>query len=195
MSYYFILNQPVFLTFKHLNEIREELAKKDDRFIYTSIVMFFSLEQKKEAEELILKYLEAKYDENPLNFLNEWVNFELFEKEAQDNLWTLLNDYSSYYGHSYISDTRSDWTKVLNDMTGDSSTYYPMGNEFLLNYLTKPYKWYHKYSKKLRNNYVSKFVKKIPINISKVIKVNGNPLHFAITFDDGTILNLGSKVF
>lgn len=89
-------------------------------------------------------FLKSKYENQKK--LDDWVNFEIIEKEAQENLWELLYDYCLYYGHSYLSNTRDESSKITDDMIGISSFSYPMGKVFSLNHLMKPRKWYWKYT-------------------------------------------------
>lgn len=192
MPYFVIEKQPVFMTVKKHEKVRKEALKdKDAGFRIGSMIVssYSKNKQKEEAEGLMYNVLKSKYDENEESFFSEWVNFELFDKEAQENIWDLLYDYSNYYGHSYLSDTRNGIDKILDDII-ENSYSYPMGQVFLLNHLVQPRKWYWKYTSKIRDRNI-----KILINSGKVVKIIGKLTQFKIIFDSGTILSCGADIF
>ena len=54
----------------------------------------------------MFKELNQLYINNPQKFHKEWIEFDLEGKEAKENIWGLLYDYSAYYGNSFLSDKR-----------------------------------------------------------------------------------------
>lgn len=191
MPYFIIEKQPVFMTNKKYKKIRQEALKdKDASFRIGSRIQYsyYKNKEKEEAEKLMYNTLKNKYDENQEIFFSDWVSFDLIGKDAQENIWDLLYDYCNYYGHSYLSDPRSEISKIVDEFVGDS-LLYPMGKVFLLNHLVKPHKWYWKYIFKMRNRHI-----KILISVDKVSRITGNLTQFKIALDNGTILNCGRDI-
>jgi hypothetical protein len=87
-----------------------------------------------EADELRFQYLTHACKRDPQAFCREWVEFDLRDREAQDNAWDLLYDYCALYRIGYLMDMRSKLQVVIEDIVGDSYTY-PMGRIFGLRIL------------------------------------------------------------
>lgn len=143
MPYYIIDKQPVFLPESRERELRLEALKGKSA---TNVVLseIAGTKEGAEADELIYQALKAKYAEDPDQFHEDWVHFDLVGRDASDNVWDLLYDYCHYYGCGYLSDLR-DFSQQLMDQYFSDPLRYPMGKVFSFNHFVPPRKWWWKY--------------------------------------------------
>jgi len=130
MPYYSIKGYKVFLSHSRWLEInRFAMAHKDPQFRVSAAIA--GRPEAREAEELRVQYLNKLCQEDPTTFFQEWVEFDLRGREAQENAWDLLHDYCSFSRVGCLVDIRSEVCGIFSDYVGDSYAY-PMGRVFAL---------------------------------------------------------------
>ena len=166
MAYYVINKIPVFLTLDKLKTLRNYvLADKDP--VYRIASMISDSPENIETKELMFNYIKQEYDKDKDKFFEDWVKFDLSHKEAKENMWDLLYDYSIYTSNCFLSDIRDQIEKIHQDFIGKNFTY-PMGKVFAVNFKIRH-----------ENNILSKLFynrqhyMKIIIDVDKVLKITG----------------------
>ncbi len=114
MAYYIIGGQPVFLARSRRADVTLDALKE----WLTSDDPFYG-------------YLHAKFEEDPIAFGKQWVEFDLRENEARANLQSLLGDYCSFYRTGYLTDLR-DLQNSKERLRG--AYIYPKGRIFALDH-------------------------------------------------------------
>lgn len=180
MPYYLIENIPVFLTRKKYSELREAVLKDKDA-IWRTVSMIQGNKETDEKNNLMYEMLIKMHREDKAKFLLEWYSFDLINEEASQNIWDLLNDFSAYYGYSYLKDYRDFSDKLKDDHSGENYLY-PMGKVFSFNHFVKPAKWWWKYRYRMKGRSIE-----LLIDINKVRRMNGNLKDFYIQFNDSVV--------
>ncbi|WP_422487321.1 hypothetical protein [Gudongella sp. DL1XJH-153] len=182
MPYYVIDKYPVFLTRKKYGILREEALKDKDLMFKMKSTMksnYHKVKENEEAKSLMYDMLKSEYDNNEENFMFKWVYFDMNGEEGKENIWNLLSDYCTYYGHSYLEEIRDLSSSMIRDILGESYKY-PMGELFLLVHEVKPVQWYWKYTAKMKNRYIRAI-----IDTKRVTSISGVLKEFKIEFDNG----------
>lgn len=177
MPYFLIKSEPVFLHTSLFERVRAE-ALKDKDAMFRASSMIAGRREGKEAEKLMFDYLEKQFEDDPIRFYSEIINFDLKEEEATENVWDLLYDYCFYYGCGYLADIRSDLGKTFADYVGNSYTY-PMGKAFTLNLCKPPTTFLDKFL-----NRSKKQVQTIPIYVKEAKRIVGNLKESVVYFEN-----------
>jgi len=182
MSYYLINNQPVFLTNSRYRKISKIIAKGKDTLWEMKSIMAGSKESEV-RDKLMFEFLLKEYSKNLNNFKKNWVNFDLGDDEATENVWSLLYDHCRFYEHKlFLSDLRDDVEKFLSDYEGDSPSG-PMGSVFTIDSFVNFSKkqWISIYKKK-------DFKVRFYINSEKIQQIEGSLDNFTVLADDYTLV-------
>jgi hypothetical protein len=132
MPYAILFGHPVFIhRAMHDRIFKEALIDKDALFRVSSRI--HGTENSFEAKELCMAYLHKVAQENHNKFLEEWVQFDLNEEDAQKNVWDLLYDYGHLLQISQLTDIRDLGSKLMESYTGDEYTY-PIGRVFQMDF-------------------------------------------------------------
>jgi len=133
MPYYAIDRYKVFLSHDRWLALNSAaMAHKDPEFRVSSMIA--GQPAAREADGLRFHYLTQACKRDAQAFCREWVEFDLRDREAQDNAWDILYDYCALYGIGFLVDMRSEIQAIVSDYAGDSYTY-PMGRFFGLRVL------------------------------------------------------------
>jgi len=175
MTYYIIDNKPVFLSWARNRELFSIVSKDKDPIwrIWSRIV---GHKENEEKNELIFDELNKKYLDNPDDFNPNWVEFDLKDKEASENVWDLLYDYCTLYWYAFLSGSYElDLSEKLEADYNLELYRYPMGKVFNLNHFVKPKKWWWKYTYKMKWRVIQ-----VTINTDTVTHIKWNLKEFTI---------------
>nr|WP_312577693.1 hypothetical protein [Sedimentibacter sp.] len=180
MSAFIINNIPVYLTHEKYIEISKKACKDKDWEFMVSATMQ-GTEEGKEKRKLIFDELWNLYRNDKEKFISDWSEFELTDKEAEENIYSLLDAYCAYHGYAYLSESRCDMQQIIDSYTFDYK--YPIGKIFSLNHNVKPEHWWWKYSNKMKGRVI-----RIVIDTRKVKKVIGNLKYFQLYTENFILL-------
>jgi len=183
MAYYIIYNHPVFISWQRYKALMIEIGlDKGSGFPIASAIA--GTKKSKEKSNLILKNLNQKYLDDPKDFYNKWVKFDLPKDEAPMDVWDLLFDYCHLYGYSYLSELRDIDDRLIADYEGDAYRY-PMGRVFALNHFVEPANWFWKFTHKMKGRSVQ-----VIIDTHIVIRLVGDLSQFKV-FTKSYIIECG----
>ncbi len=181
MSYYNIEKNAVYMSHGNYRKILvDELKVSDYSGFYISGSNGQPSKERTKHEALVYDFLLDKFKTDFEGFRKNYLDFELVESEARDNIWDLLYDYCIYYGHSLLIDLRDEHKQMIDDLNGDTSIYLPMGNTFVIAASLQKNRF------KIRNILKSFPKTNILINANKIIKIDGRLEHFQVSFENGS---------
>ena len=189
MSFYEIDKNMVYITdSKYRKILVDELKVTDYKGYYIGTSSKKKPDDQARHEAMVYDFLKSKYDLDHEYFINEWVNFELTNEEAVNNVWDLLSDYCFYYGHALLTDTRGGQQQMIDELNGDTSYYLPMGNIFALTVKAK----HNNFS--LRTAFKNTPQTDILINANKITRIAGRLVWFDIYFDNSSVIHCHNNI-
>lgn len=131
-----------------------------------------------EAEKLMEEFLISKCKGDREQFLNEWVNFDLNDNDAVDNVWDLLNDFCLFGGYARLKGARvSD--QISQEVFCQGT---PIRGKFFLQHFVQPAKRCWRYTHGMKGRCVN-----IAIHTSKTRRLVGRLDNFRVVLDGFSI--------
>lgn len=154
MAYMTIGKNHVFITPSRLQRLREEALK--DQTASFRMLSLGSSKAAAKAEDLIYAYLCRLQQENPQKFTKEWVEFNLSNEDASENVVDLLYDYCYLHGQSYLSEVREDQGGYPSMHIASDDP--PISKIFALNHWIQPRRWWRRFLKPNGGREISIFI-------------------------------------
>jgi hypothetical protein len=118
MSYFIIDGTPVFVSSIRYRSLLQDLGLSGG--------LASTAERR---AEMVTETLSRKATESRDRFQAEWVEFDMRDSEAQENIWDLLYDYCHLRRSAHLVDPRDYVERLEHSLSGDSLRY-PMGLTF-----------------------------------------------------------------
>jgi hypothetical protein len=176
MGYYNIKEHKVFVTKEIDRELWNEVTK-DKSALYRISSRIKDSPESIEVDKLIYELIMSEYQNDPDNFIENWVKFDLTDVEAQSNIWDLLFDYCLDKPNFFLENI-----KYISLQDGQ----YNINNEIYKPfYICVEYdvsKWWEKLFLKNKTIKTTCF-----IDTKKIKRINGSLDQFVVFSDDYTV--------
>jgi hypothetical protein len=187
MGYYNIEGQKVFITKETDRELRNKVIK-DKAASYSISSRIKDSPQNIEVDKLIYELIKVEYKNDPNNFIENWVKFDLNNLESQENIWDILFDYCFDKPNCFLENV-----KYVTEQDGNYFTSNEIHKPFYICVESNISKWWEKLILRNKTTKTTCY-----IDIKKIRKVNGTLDQFIVYSDDFTLFchkNIGISLF
>jgi hypothetical protein len=176
---YCIINRHiVFITSNNCEQLLQIINKKFNTGLTSYQILTGSKKydnaERGKKNKLIYSELNNIYMNNKESFEKQWLKFDLSGDEIIENLYDILSDYCTCFGHSILQGFMDVNDEITYSYTGDTLRL-PLGEIFSLRHYNKPYIWWWRLFRRMKTRKID-----IIIDSKKITRIVGELSDFKI---------------